>query len=785
MPGLPGRPVGRLVFRDGSILQPWVWPYPHTPVKYSASGQSTILSIHGLNSDWKKRTPGQGMTADERELLCRGFFSVDQVWHLKKSMTKRFSRLAVLPLALCSLSLWAAAPIVDPVTLVPSSDQRAATKVITRIMERHHYKKVPVDDELSFVVFDRYLERLDPNRSVFLASDVEALSVYRHRLDDALRQARLEPAFAIFKVFRARMDERAEYAVSLLTKDFDFQRDEAYVFDRTDAPWAADHAALDEIWRKRVKNDVLTLRLAGKTQEEVVKTLRKRYERTARSVKQLNAEDVFQIFVNTYMTSVEPHTAYLSPRTSENFRIRMSLSLEGIGAVLQTDNEHTVVRSLIAGGPAAKSGQLQVDDRITGVGQGHEDDMVDVVSWRLEDVVELIRGPKDSVVRLEILPKGIAEDGARKEVTLVRNRIELEEQAAKKHVLEVKAGDVEARIGVIEVPTFYRDVSARARGEEDYRSTSRDVRRLLGELTNEGVDGVIVDLRGDGGGSLSEAIEVTGLFIESGPVVQVKDSQGRIEVYEDPDPDIAYKGPLAVLVDRHSASASEIFAGAIQDYGRGVIIGEPTFGKGTVQSLMDVSRFVRGNSDDLGQLKLTIAQFFRVSGASTQHRGVVPDIVFPTAFDSGEHGERSLENALPWASARPASFSAHDLYPEDAVSQVRSRHEERTSATPVFNILLEQAQAEQAVRDLEQATLLESRRKAERTQRENAQTQRENAFRAARGLPLLAEDKKQEQDADEDEVSEVWLEETAQILADLIATAFGDQPLLRTARQQL
>ncbi len=699
-------------------------------------------------------------------------------------MTKRISRLAFALLALSSLSLWAAAPIVDPMTLVPSSDQRAATKVITRVMEKHHYRQVPVDDELSYAIFDRYLERLDPNRSVFLAGDVEALSVYRHRLDDALRQARLEPAFAIFKVFRARMDERAEFALELLEKDFDFERDEAYVFDRSDAPWATERAELDDIWRKRVKNDVLTLRLAGKEPDEIVRTLRKRYERTSRSVSQLNAEDVFQIFVNSYMTAVEPHTAYLSPRTSENFRIRMSLSLEGIGAVLQTDNEHTVVRSLIAGGPAAKSGQLHVEDRITGVGQGQGEAIVDVVSWRLEDVVELIRGPKDSVVRLELLPKGAGEDGARKVVTLVRNRIELEEQAAKKSVLKVTAGGGERRIGVIEIPTFYRDVGARARGEEDYRSTSRDVRRLLQELTDEEVDGVIVDLRGDGGGSLSEAIEVTGLFIESGPVVQVKDSQGRMEVYEDPDPDIVYRGPLAVLVDRHSASASEIFAGAIQDYGRGVIVGEPTFGKGTVQSLMDVGRFVRGNSDDLGQLKLTIAQFFRVSGASTQHRGVVPDIVFPTALDSDEHGERSLDNALPWASARPASFSAHDLYPADALIRVRSRHEERTSATPVFSILLEQAEAEQAVRDLDRATLLESRRRAEREVRENAQTERENAFRTARGLPLLAEDSAENQDSDTDEVAAVWLEETAQILADIIATAFQVQPPLRTASSE-
>ena len=697
-------------------------------------------------------------------------------------MMKRFLQRAFFLIVFLPLGAWGAAPVVDPMTLVPSSDQQGVTRVITRLMKHHHYRKVPLDDELSSSVFERYLARLDPNRSVFLASDIEILSIYRHRLDDALLHARLEPAFATFKVYRARTNERAEFALSLLESKFDFERDENYVFDRSEAPWAEDRPALDEIWRKRVKNDVLTLRLAGKDREEIVSTLRKRYQRLGRSVAQLNAEDVFQIFMNAYMSAVEPHTAYLSPRTSENFRIRMSLSLEGIGAVLQTENEHTVVRRLIPGGPADRSGQVDVDDRIVGVGQGIDSPVVDVVSWRLEDVVELIRGPKDSVVRLEILPQGAGDDGRREIVTLVRNRVVLTEQAAQKSVLDVKLGDVTARIGVIAIPTFYRDVGARARGDKDYRSTSRDVRRLLRELSEEAVDGVVVDLRGDGGGSLTEAIEVTGLFIETGPVVQVRDSQGRIEVYEDADPGVAYSGPLAVLVDRYSASASEIFAGAIQDYGRGIVVGEPTFGKGTVQSLMDVGRFLPGNSSDLGQLKLTIAQFFRISGASTQHRGVVPDIVFPTAFDSGDQGERALDNALPWATARPANFLPTELFPERALSAVRHQHKQRTSLQPVFRILLEQAQLERNLREQRDATLLESRRKAEREARDEAQVEREDAFRTARGLPLLADERDDSQYNDKDEVSHVWLEETAQILADLITAVSPSRLNIRTAQ---
>jgi carboxyl-terminal processing protease len=700
-------------------------------------------------------------------------------------MLKRYLLIWFLLLALVSSALPAATATVDPMSLRPTPAQVSATRAITGLMTSDHYKKTDLDDELSEAIFDRFLKNLDPNRSFLLAGDVEALSVYRDRLDDSLRDGQLEAPFAIFRVLRARMEERARYATSLLRRHFDFSRDEEYVFDRREAPWAKDRETLNELWRKRVKNDVLTLRLAGKTDEEIRQSLQKRYERLGLRADQVNADDVFQMFINAYTASVEPHTAYLSPRTSENFKIRMSLSLEGIGAVLQTDNDFTVVRRLIPGGPAAKSGRIHPEDRITGVGQGRDEAIVDVVSWRLEDVVELIRGPKGSVVRLEILPKGSSPSGLRKVVTLERNRIDLEEQAAKKSVIDVPHGKGVTHVGVIEVPTFYRDIGARARGDRDYRSTTRDVRRLLTELKKEHADGVVMDLRGDGGGSLEEAIELTGLFIRSGPIVQIRDSGGHIQVQEDPDPGIAYDGPLIVLVDRHSASASEIFAGAIQDYGRGIVVGEPTFGKGTVQSLMDLARRVDDGPEDLGQLKITIAQFFRISGGSTQHRGVVPDIQFETAVDSAEQGERALENALPWAKARPARFVAQARLSEDALAPVRARHRARIKANRAFALLTEKAEAQRRAREQVSATLLESRRRAESEALEKAEERRETAFREARGLEAVP--KAEAPGGDEEDLAkaggELWLEETAKILTDVIRLQSTDASTLQTAQQ--
>ena len=650
-----------------------------------------------------------------------------------------------------------------------TAQQRHAALIITQVMEKCPARKPRIDDDMSVAVYERYLESLDANRSFFSAKDIKGFERYRDELDDSLRTGKLDPAFRIFRRFRELVEQRVTYAKELLqANNFDFTADETYQFDRSEADWLPDAAALDDLWRRRVKNDILSLRLAGQDETEISETLRKRYEGISRRVVQMAPEDVFQAFINAFTLSVEPHTSYMSPRLSENFDIGMRLSLQGIGAVLRNENEFTQIQSTVPGGPAERSGELKGGDRIVGVAQGSDGEMEDVIGWRLQDVVDLIRGPKDSVVRLNILPKSQGVDGRTREVLLVRDEIKLEDKAAKSEIIEATDG---VRLGVIEVPAFYRDFGAQAAGEEDFRSTTRDVRVLLDDLQSQKVDGIIIDLRRNGGGSLSEATELTGLFIEKGPVVQVKDSSGRIEVERDPDPEQVYAGPLAVLVDRNSASASEIFAGAIQDYNRGLILGEPTFGKGTVQTLVDLGRFLRSRKD-IGRLRLTMAQFFRVQGGSTQHRGVMPDIVYPTAKGAADHGERALDNALPWASIKAAE---HQFLGATPLTGLRDASQERIAGNPGFRFLLEE---EDDLIELDKKTtvsLNESVRRAEWDRREQERLDRRNRLRAFRNLPPLAsldeeedEDVSAEDEKDPEGIRRIMLEESANILADHI-----------------
>ena len=644
----------------------------------------------------------------------------------------------------------------NPVSPTPEHEQ--ATAVITQLMQRYHYKTVRVGDELSAQIFDRFLESFDPQKSFLLASDIEEFEGYRLKFDDALRHARLDPVFEVFNRFRARVEERSTFAKAMLKRQFDFTVDENYTYNREDATWVASKAELDELWRKRVKNDVLDLRLAEQSKEEIIETLNQRYDRMGLRISQITSNEVFQFFVNAYTLSVEPHTSYFSPRNSENFRINMSLSLEGIGAALQTEDEYTVVRRVIAGGPAALSELVSVDDRIVGVGEGETEEIVDVVSWPLADVVDRIRGPKGSTIRLKLLPGNAPAGSPPKVIRLVRDKIKLEEQAAKSSVVEVPVGGKTRRFGVIDLPTFYLDSAGLAQNLPDYRSTTRDVRRLIGELTSTdgGVDGIIMDLRGNSGGALIEATQLTGLFIKTGPVVQIRDADGRVNLEEDNDPAVAYDGPLAVLVDRGSASASEIFAAAIQDYGRGVIVGEPTFGKGTVQSVVPLDR-----AGKLGQLKVTIAQFFRVNGEGTQFRGVVPDVKFPTALDSDAQGERSLDNALPWAEVGRADFDAWS--DEDkSFSHVQFRHDSRYRANSSFKLLIEELESQRVARAQKQVSLLESVRKAEFLERREGREEREELFRKAFGASS--------NDGDEEDAAfpDIILDEAANVLSDII-----------------
>jgi carboxyl-terminal processing protease len=659
--------------------------------------------------------------------------------------------------------------------LKPTREQRQSTLIINNVVGKYHYKKSVLDDGMSAAILERYLESLDANRRYFTQKDVDRFTKkYRSRLDDSLRGAMLEPAFEIFITYRMRMEERVSHALELLGSDFNFKLDEVYRFDREDVPWAANKQELDEMWRKRVKNDVLGLKLTGKKIKEIKTTLRKRYGNTLHRTRQLASNDVYQLFINAYTQTIEPHTSYMLPRLAENFDISMRLSLEGIGAVLTVEDEYTVVLKTVPGGPAGQSGLVHPGDRITGVGQGNEGEVVDVVGWRLQDVVDLIRGPKGSVVRLQIVPEEGVSTGLSKTIVLVRNKIKLEDQAAKKSIIENPGGRTGVRIGVVDIPAFYRDFDGASQGNKDFRSTTRDVRKILKELAAEKVDGIVIDLRQNGGGSLTEATELTGLFIPSGPVVQVKDSTGSVDVERDTDPEQVYAGPLAVLVDRYSASASEIFAGAIQDYGRGIIIGEPTFGKGTVQTLIDLGRFVHNGGKKLGRLRLTMAQFFRIDGASTQFRGVVPDIIYPTASDSNDEGERSLDNALPWASIKALDHARGNLGPFDIY---RSQHKNRIKSDVGFDYLVKQSEVLKKIRDEKVVSLNEEKRKQSWEQRKQANKDRKNRFFSSIGVKP-ADDGEDDQiadvkrksavEADLKVIREIGVKEAARILTDYI-----------------
>ncbi|MEJ6656590.1 MAG: S41 family peptidase, partial [Pseudomonas sp.] len=534
-----------------------------------------------------------------------------------------------------------AMPIFDLESLQPTREQMIASLNTVELLRRHHYNRIRLDDALSSEIFDTYLRQLDPQRSLFTAADINSFEEYRHQLDDLLLKGDLSIGFAMHTRQIQRADQRMVYAQQLLREGIDtldFDSDQNILIDREEADWPADEQALNALWRQQIKDEVLRLKLAGREKDAIQDLLEKRYHNAQKRLYQTRSEDIFQNYINALAQVYDPHTQYLSPDNAENFDINMSLSLEGIGAVLQSDNDHTKIVRLVPAGPAEKSKQLAPADRIIGVAQA-EGEMIDVVGWRLDEVVKLIRGPKGSSVRLEVIPaSNPPSDMTSREVALVREAVKLEDQAAKSSVLEFNEQGNDFRIGVIEVPGFYIDFKAYRRGDPDYRSTTRDVRRLLSDLQEQKVDGIVLDLRNNGGGSLQEATELTGLFIDKGPTVLVRDSKGDVQVLDDPEAGVTYSGPMAVIVNRLSASASEIFAGAMQDYGRALVIGEPTFGKGTVQSIQPLNH---------GELKFTLAKFYRVSGQSTQNRGVVPDITYPSLLDTVEIGESSLPRALP------------------------------------------------------------------------------------------------------------------------------------------
>ncbi len=693
------------------------------------------------------------------QALSEGRFS-----HAGQRLGARLLWLGAVLAVLLATPVWSQTPADDASEpakqLMPEPQHLLASRLATRFVSGYHYHRSKLDQDISTRVFDQYLSLLDPNRMYFTAADIEDLERYRPHLEKSLKSADLDPAYDIFNRYTKRVDERIAFARDRLKAGFDFSQDEKFYFDRSEAPWAEDESVLEDYWTRRVKNDYLRLKLTDKDDEEIVEMLDERYAGMARRISEFNSEDAFQFFMNAYTRSIEPHSSYLSPRSVENFEISMRLSLDGIGALLQRETEYTSIVEIIPGGPADLDGRLKEGDRIVGVAQGDEE-MVDVVGWRLDDVVQLIRGERETVVRLDVLPAESGMSGPPTTIELVRNEVKLEEQAASAEVIELP----DQTIGVIKVPVFYVDFAGRAANIPDYRSSTRDVRNLINELVEQGIDGLVMDLRGNGGGALVEATTMTGLFIDEGPVVQVRDSRGRVNLEEDREPGMAWDGPLAVLVDRRSASASEIFAGAIQDYGRGVIIGEPTFGKGTVQNLIDLDNISRSDVG-LGQIKLTMAQFYRIAGGSTQSKGVWPDIRLPTPGDPADVGESALDYALPWAEIEPADYeSMADL--QGLIAEAQQRHAIRLESDEELVALVDDIANWEADAEKKWVSLQESTRREEM-----AEAEARRAERFGQNDEALADESNENEASDEEEQKpedDIYLMESARILADLMA----------------
>jgi carboxyl-terminal processing protease len=689
--------------------------------------------------------------------------------------------LSALVLAAADVALRApahAASILPPGALAPSDDQRAIARKIGRILEETHYSREVIDDNFSRQVFQRYLEFLDPEHAYFLASDVQEFSVYKDKFDDMIHTGDVDPGYLIFDRFKQRNRERMQYAISVLKTEPDWNTTASYDFDRDHAAWPATEAEMDQLWKKRVMNDALALLLAGKTWPQAADILRKRYQTVIQRVDQIKSEDVFEDLMNAYARVYDPHTSYFSPLNSEEYRIQMSLNYEGIGASLQLMDTYVTVMNVIPGGPAAVAGTLKPNDRITGVGQGQAGPITDVVGWRLDDVVQLIRGKAGTAVRLQLLPAGAAPGSKERVVEFVRNKVTLKAQEAQSKLKTVTDHGHTYKIGVITVPSFYEDIAAENAGDPNYRSTTRDVLRLLEKLEAQHIDGLVLDLRDNGGGYLPEATALTGLFIPHGPVVQLRDRNGRIEVLDDPEQGPAYTGPLAVLVNRLSASASEIFAGAIQDYHRGLIIGQNTFGKGTVQNLVPLDRWSDQPVD--GQLTVTIGKFYRVTGESTQHRGVVPDIPLPSPIDPKDIGEADQPNSLPWDRISGVPFkTGTGVAAVPSISQLEADERARTQHDPNYQWLLADINTIDGLRAEHTVSLNITARRDERTREDKTMLSLDNKRRAALGLPPLTS--AEQIDKGKDKIPDVILNQAADITADMIALDNSSLSVEKTA----
>jgi carboxyl-terminal processing protease len=713
-----------------------------------------------------------------------------------KDMFKRFYLVLVLGAALaCHAKPSKFIKVAGSNDIAPDAQESVVCKTVAELISNYNYKKVPLNDSLSGVIFDRYIKMLDESHNYLLASDIADFGKYKTVLDDDVKSGNLNDVFYIFNVYQKRYIDHIKYSIAQIDDNFNFDENEDFVYDRTSLPWAASQADMDKIWLLRTKYDLLNLKLADPDLAKDKETLRKRYDNLLTQANKLNSQDVFQVFMDAFTEAIDPHTNYFTPSNAANFNIDMSRQLEGIGAGLNIENDYIIIKSIVPGGPADKSKQLGVDDRIVGVAQGKDGSFQSVIGWRIENAIALIRGTKGTTVRLEILPKGTSVASKPKVVEMVREKIILKDESAKKEIKTYQSNGKEVKIGVISVPAFYIDFNDYKSGNPNYKSTTHDVKALIDSLKQEGVDGIVMDMRENGGGSLMEAIELTGLFIKTGPVVQVRSSDNQVEVDKDEDPSIAWTGPLAVLVDRFSASATEIFSGAIQDYGRGMIIGTQTYGKGSVQNAIDLDKIPQlhdkmaefaankgastGSQTTFGQLNLTIAKFYRITGNSTQHRGVMPDIQFPSVIPMDKYGEDTEPSAMPFDVIAKTDYTKVGDF-SSVLPQLKQLHDQRMATSASYKYLLEDI-AEFKKHDAEKSVVLnEDQLKKQREADEKKSFDDENDRRVAMGLPALKKGQSKPRNEDLDFLKK----ETGQILTDYIglySKYTGTQPAMNNS----
>lgn len=649
--------------------------------------------------------------------------------------------------------------------LKPTLTQEKVEAYVTKIFSGYHYRKFNINDSLSSKMFDNYLSEIDRGKLYFLASDVQYFEKYRNQLDESLNNGDLVAAYDIYNVFRKRYRERSAFIDKLLAKPaFDFNIDESFNTDREKATWAKNNEDLNELWRKLIKNEALELKLSGKADSSVVTLLRDRYKNRERNLGRFRSEQVFQMYMNAFCEVLDPHTRYFSPTDSDRFKQDMYQALEGIGAVLREDGNYIKIVEIVPGGPAFKDKRLKKDDRIIGVAQGEEGKYEDIVGWYVDDAVKKIKGAKGTIVRLQVLAADALPNDPPKEIRIVREKVNLQTSRAKKEIVTINQNKHDYKIGIINIPSFYRDFEGAGKRDKDFASTTRDVQKLIDSLKAENVEGIVIDLRNNGGGSLTEAISLTGLFISKGPVVQVRESSGDTEVQTDPDPAVAYDGPMAVLINRFSASASEIFAAAIQDYKRGIILGEQTYGKGTVQTMVDLNQWIK-ESDKLGQINITVAKFYRINGSSTQRKGVSPDIEFPSAFSAAEYGESSQPTALPWDQIATARYDITKALNEKQVVKLREKYQQRLKSEAELKTFVDELELFRKARENTTVSLQETKRKKER----------EEAEKKRQALKKLETDDSDEEEDTATKTSiadrkkkDIYMNETNRILVDYI-----------------